>query len=379
MPKDKSDSNSKRTKSSLSHFFDHKVEQILPLSTLKADEPLYQGILALEKAIMFTGHGMMDSHLEDPRDRLQDREWLALDLKHSIKGLEGVKKLIRSPLNAKGDLYKYWFDVSGKNHFVGNHVLLTAISRACHSLSQSHSDVVCEMVLMIIHDACSKLSPECFKNFISFRFIPNHPKGENVDYYFDNTPLTLSIVTGLRQVADKLLGYNLLSKEDINIQTGEGYIIKNLVGETIRENPMLLSAAHLAALRFSVTKLKSDFQLLTKLHECGADFKLFDEFNHSVIDLATISIPQFTPDCGIRRTEKLSSYAHRLEYDACFKDNYDAGDSFNPYQQPIIRSLDIFPAPSKRDKLTTHQIEMAIQELRADDAEICVDKSQNCI
>lgn len=349
-------------------FFVPQNSALLPLSSLSPDNPLFKDILELERAIMYTGHGVMDTHLDYPREHLTDKEGLAHEAEHSKRALEEIRKLIKSPLNGQGDLYKYWFDVVGKNYFPGNNVLLTAISRACHSLSQWHSAYVHEMVLMILHDAKSKLSPQCFKAFLSFRFIPINPMGENVDYYFDNTPLTLAIVTGLRDVTDKILDLGVLTKEDVNIRTGEGYVIKNLLGQVTRRNPMLLSAAHLAALRLSVTKHDVDLKLLTKLHECGANFKLLDEHGHSVTDLAMIEIPQFTPNCGLRRSDLLSSYAHRLEYDACLADNYRTPDLFDPQQTPVINSPEIFPNPlPDAPMLTKHEIQDVLTRIEAID------------
>jgi len=320
-------------------------DALLPLSTLHPESPLFKGILALENAIMHTGRGAMDSHLVDPSQQIKDKEWLTKDSERSRIALEQIRELIESPLNKQGDFYKFWFDIHGKNYFPGNNVLLTAISRACHSVSQWHSEYVAEMVLMILHDARVKLSPLCFKHYLSFRFIPSTLEGENSDYYFDNTPLSLAIVTGLRRVVDVILELGILTKEDINIRTGSGYVIKDALNRIIRENPMLLSAAHLAALRLSVTQLEVDLQLLMKLHECGADFTLQDEYGKTVPDLAKIEIPQFIPNSILRRNEQLSSYAHRLEYDACFTDNYRMPDPYDPCSTPLVKYPDIFPLP----------------------------------
>lgn len=349
-------------------FFVPEQSPLLPLSSLSPDNPLFKDILELERAIMYTGHGVMDSHLDYPREHLTDKEWLAHEAEHSKRALEEIRKLIKSPRNSQGDLYKYWFDVVGKNYFPGNNVLLTAISRACHSLSQWHSAYVREMVLMLLHDAKSKLSLQCFKAFLSFRFIPINPMGENVDYYFDNTPLTLAIVTGLRDVTDKILDLGVLTKDDVNIRTGEGYVIKNLLDEITRRDPMLLSAAHLAALRLSVTKYEVDLKLLTKLRECGANFKLLDEHGRSVTDLAIIEIPQFTPSCILRRSDELSSYAHRLAYDACLADNYRTPDLYDPHDTPVIKSPEIFPNPLPgASTLAKHEIQDALTRVESID------------
>lgn len=361
-------------------FFDFEDDALLPLSSLQHDNPLFQGILALENAIMQTGHGEMDSHLDYPSHDRHDKDWLVSDAERSKLALSHIRQLLDSPLNREGDFYKFWFDIQGTNYFLGNHVLLTAISRACHSMSQLHTDYVSEMVLMILHDAHLKLSPLYFKHFLSFRFIPVKGECQNVDYYYDNTPLTLAIVTGLHHVTDKILEFGLLSREDMNLRTGSGYVIKDLMGQISKENPMLLSAAHLAALRLSVTQLEEDLGSLMKLRTYGADFTLQDEYGKTVNELAEIEIPQFTQDSMLRRNDMLSSYAHRLEYDACFKDNYGVPDVYDPNSTPLVKYPDIFPPPlvnpSSDRRKVIHEALQSISDSKLSDLDASVDQGK---
>ena len=339
-------------------FFDHAApeDELQPLSDIRIKQKsLYSQILELERAIMHTGRGIMDDHLGYvPRDILSDEIWLHEDALRSSLALDRLKQLIESPMNAHGDLYKFWLDIPFVNQFPGNNLLLSAISRACHSVSDEHMLLVEEMVLILLSDAQSKLTPGYFKKLISFRYISSQAADSPSDYFFDNTPLTLAINSGLIKVASWILNTRLLTAKDINFQCGQGYIIKDRLNRIIKENPGLLSAAHLAALRLNVTRLDIDLSLIKLLIQQDADLSLRDAYGHTIPDLIKLVIPQFTPDCEIRRHEMGSEYAHRLEYDARLCDVYGQTDPFDQYNAKQ-RHPCLFLPPSHHDK--TYPIE----------------------
>ena len=319
--------------------------KLLPISSLEEGE-LYHACIALERAIMRIGHSIHDMPPITNDERF-DLGWLSIDAKKAAAALDEIKDLISGPINAHGELYQYWFDHAGPGvSYPGNNVLLSAISRACHSLSDKHTQMVERMVLMIIHDARHKLAPDHFQQFISFRYMPAEDMRQHADYYFDNTPLTLAIKSGLLRVASELIKTGALTSNDINVECGRGYV-KNDSSRVIND-PCLLTAAHLAALRFNATGLKSDFSLLQQLQTCGADFEMPDQYGNTAMGLILFDFPQFhhfPPGQEVRSNDINSGYEHHLNYDHKLIDAYAQPSQFGPLKA-IERHPHIFVPPS---------------------------------
>lgn len=330
-------------------------ESQLPLSSLDKTSmgTLYDGILDLERIIMGVGHAAGDGHLKHVNhDQRFDKAWQIEDIQRSLLALKELKSLINSPVNRHGDLYKYWFDLSDTHHYRGNNVLLTSISRACQSLSDEHTGHVETMVRALLVDAERKLSPACFKQFIAFRYVPiKHESAAPRDYYFDNTPLTLSILAGLHFIAVHLLNTGLLLPEDVNVQMGQGYVMYDMQETVIKENPRMQSAAHIASLRLNVTRHEKELSVLTLLRDCGADFDLRDEYDHTAFDLAGLVIPKYVTNCQSRRNEMTSDYAAYLDFDSKIVDVYQQKDMFNHHEEEVKRHPDVYHPPRLEEPL----------------------------
>lgn len=318
-------------------FFQSKFHKgLLPISQLEQGSELYSTIMHLEQFIMRTGLGIHDPMWAE-KEKLPE------------PSLKDLRRIIDTDINKHGELYQYWFDASAPGiAYPGNNILLLAISRACHSVSDAHTDHIERMLSIILKDASRKLSPEQFMAFISFRFVPSKKRDFCVDYYFDNTPLTLAIKSGLIGIAQRLLQTRKLSPEDINARCGEGYFLMD--GDRRIDDPCLLTAAHLAALRFNVTGLSADFLLLQQLQTCGANFLLPDEHKNTVYDLITFNFPQFHPECGARYDDTNSAYAHHLNYDHRLMDVYRQPDPFNRNAELPQRHPELFhPCPNSAE------------------------------
>lgn len=119
------------------------------------------------------------------------------------KNTDNIYKLLSQDIS--GEVYKHYFTepLKIKGEYCddivdpeGNTILLTAIAKACHTDDKAFAK---DLALFIINDAKEKLSSENFIGFINYIHRYEWEK------YYENTPLTLSIKSGLLDVAIKLV------------------------------------------------------------------------------------------------------------------------------------------------------------------------------
>ena len=221
------------------------------VSTIKQTQPgLYQCISELKKLIIATGtvECQETSCGEDNRSK--------------------IKTLLDSPQNGNGEFYRYWFDEESEDEWVdpvGNNIILLAIARGAFNNTDRDS-VVVPMVSAILDDLASKIkSPELLSEIVSF-------KCRTEKCYYDNSPLTIAINSGMIDIACRLLEMG----SDANV---------TCYGKSGKEEGKY-TAAHLVILRLPFVENPSkELKVLELLKLYKADFKAQDNFGRSVEDL----------------------------------------------------------------------------------------------